>query len=394
MQLEDAFIDSSEALNQRFLMLIQAVSGIRGLTALETDELGEAELLDRVLGVLIQNLDLDRCSIFLLDEDRLHCVAGKDWDEYIHKTDNRLKRRNSHTFRIGEGIIGVTAKTGRLYHCKNCRVDNKYLPVIHSDIDKNVGSLICTPIMFGKELIGVLNISHPEPNFFHTWQEHVVAIHANILGQMLHNHRLLSNIRQEVTQRTKDLEDALWTSENIKSQYETLSLVDDLTQLHNRRYFFSEAPRMLSHCMRYSEPFSLLLLDLDNFKEINDTHGHDAGDRVLTDIGHILKQQTRAGDVVARLGGEEFVFALPNTGINGARKFAERIRKKVEELTWFLDETSFAVTISIGITEAEDRIESADVTIKTLLKESDLALYECKDLGRNQVTVFAEMNKR
>lgn len=392
MNVEEALLNSSEILSQRFLMLIQAASGIRELTALKTDDLNEPELLDRLLNVLIENLDLDRCSIFLLDEDRLNCAAGKDWDEYIHQSGRKITRP-AHTFRIGEGIMGKAAETGRVYHCKNCRSDNHYLPVISSDSENNSGSLICAPIMAGKELLGILNISHPEPNFFHAWQEHIVAIHANILAQMLHNHRLMHDVKLEVDKRTRELEEALCESEILKNEFKELSLVDELTQLNNRRYFFTEIPRIISNCMRYSEPFSLLLLDLDNFKQINDTHGHVSGDQVLKDVGNILGQQIRTGDLVARIGGEEFVFALPCTNLNGARKFADRIREKVAELTWYLDDSSFQVTISIGISEMNERDMDIDLLTHELLGESDQALYACKSLGKNQVSTYSELDK-
>lgn len=389
MNIEEALLDSSEVLSQRFLMLIQAASGIRELTALETDNLDESELLDRLLRVLIENLDLDRCSIFLLDGDQLNCAAGKDWDEYIHQS-TRTITSSTHTFRIGDGIMGLAAETGRVYHCKNCRSDNHYLPVIHSDSDNNSGSLICAPIMVGRELLGILNISHPEPNFFHAWQEHIVAIHANILAQMLHNHRLMHHMHLEVDKRTRELKEALCESENLKNEFQELSLVDELTQLHNRRFFFNEIPRVISNCIRYSEPFTLLLLDLDNFKQINDTHGHESGDQVLKDVGNILSKQIRTGDIVARIGGEEFVFALPCTTINGARKFADRIREMVAELTWYLDESSFQVTLSIGISEMGEREMDIEQLIHELLDESDRALYMCKELGKNQVSIFSE----
>ncbi|MFQ5661134.1 MAG: diguanylate cyclase [Gammaproteobacteria bacterium] len=391
MNMEKALAETSETFSQRFLMLIQAVSGIRGLTALEMDGLEESQLLDEILSVLIQNLDIDKCSIFLLEEERLRCAAGKNWDHYIQQAVN--KQRQSHTFRIGEGIMGMVAQNRRIYHCKNGRQDGHFLPVIHSDMDKSPGSLICAPIMLGKKVLGVLNVSHPDPDFFHSWQEHIVDIHANILAQMLHNHRLMNNMRHEVKKRTKELENALQLSENLKSQFEVLSLVDDLTQLHNRRYFFEEVPRLLGHAMRHSEPFSMLLLDLDSFKQINDTHGHESGDHVLKDVGQLLNKETRTGDIVARLGGEEFAFVLPSTDTQGASKFAERIRRSVAELTWYYDKSNFNITMSIGITGLNNRKCEADIILQEMLKESDQALYQCKRQGKNQVTVFSKLEK-
>lgn len=390
MLSKDLLSNSSDSISQRFLMLVQSVSGIRGLTTLDSHETSEEELLDKVLSVLIQNLDMDKCSIFLFNEDReLECVAAKCWDEQLNLSRLQVERY-SHKFKPGEGIIGITAKTRKIYHCHDCRADSKFLPVIHPDVDKDIGSLICAPIMAGAELLGVLNISHPHKHFFHSWQEHATAIYANVLGQMLHNNRLMLNMKSEVEKRTFELKNALEETLKLKARFEELAVIDDLTQLHNRRYFFSEASSALSLVMRQQSSFSLLLLDLDNFKSINDSYGHEYGDIVLKDIGALLKKQTRTGDVVARLGGEEFAFALPNTDLDGAQLFAERIRDRVEQLSWSKNEKHFGVTMSIGITELNKRDNEPEKIINTLYTEADQALYSCKGQGRNRVIVFSE----
>ncbi|MCZ6525270.1 MAG: sensor domain-containing diguanylate cyclase [Gammaproteobacteria bacterium] len=388
--INEALIASSNTLSQRFLMLVQAMSGVRSLTSLETEGLQETDLLGRVLDILIQDVDLDRCSIFLLEGNRLYCAVAKSWEDHQQQT-RKPPDKQSYIFEIGEGAMGIAAKNRRIYHCHNCKEDKNFLPNLHLHSEKNTGSLICTPIMLGDELLGVLNISHPDTNFFHAWQEHVLNIHANILAQMLHSHRLVNDMREQVNKRTRQLENALRESEELKSTFEELSLIDELTRLYNRRYFFMEVPRVLSHCIRHEESFSLLLLDLDNFKLINDTHGHSAGDQVLKDVGILLKNQTRTGDVVVRMGGEEFIFILSNTHMKGAKVFAERIRTLVAELTWYGDHTSFDVTMSIGITERNNRTGDEDLIIRELLREADHALYECKDLGKNQTKLFADL---
>lgn len=389
---EDLVTHSAEVLGQRFLMLIQALSGIRGLTSLEVNNMEEFELLDQVLSVLIQNLDMDRCSVFLLEGDRLCCAAGKDWNDYVQRDQNKI-RCQYHTFKIGEGAIGLAAKNRRLYHSHNCKADDNFVPIINSNASKNSGSLICAPIMIGQELMGVLNISHPQPDFFHAWQEHVVVIHANLLAQLLYNHRMMKNIRDEVKKRTRELETALAEAEDLKLQYETLSFEDELTKLHNRRYFFVEACRALSEAMRYSHPLSMLLLDVDNFKQINDHYGHDSGDKVLKDIGSLLKGQVRGGDIVARIGGEEFVFILTNTGINGANKCAQRVREAIADMSWYDKDERFKITISIGISTLNNRHDKTEDMLAKLLKESDKALYQCKTSGRDNVVIFAEEEK-
>ena len=388
MLLEEALFKTSDTISQRFLMLVQSISGIRGLTSVDTTQMTEQDLLDKVLSVLIENLDMDKCSIFLLEEDKLRCSAAKSWDEQLNLTRLQVER-HTHTFNLGEGIIGIAAKTKKIYHCNDCKADKNYLPIIHPHADRDVGSLVCIPIMAGNELLGVLNISHPHIDFFHSWQEHALAVHANVLGQMLHNNRLMRDMKAEVDKQTVELRDALQETLKLKARFEELAVIDDLTQLHNRRYFFSEASTALSLAIRQKSSFSILLLDLDNFKSINDSYGHEYGDRVLKDIGKLLAKQTRAGDVVARLGGEEFAFALPNTDLGGAQQFAERIRQNVEELSWSKKGTKFNVTMSIGITELGSREGEIEWLMNELYSEADRALYSCKGRGRNQVIIFS-----
>ena len=352
--MDETLLNTSESFSERFLLLIQAVSSIRAFTSQDIEGLTEIEMLDQLLFSLIQNLDLERCSIFLLEGDKLNCATGKDWDEYIHKVMKNPNRR-SHSFHLGQGVMGIAAEKGTVYHCKNCRLDTNYLPVINSEKELNVGSLISAPIMVGKECLGVLNVSHPEPNFFHLWQEHILAIHANILGQSLKNHRLLNIMQDEVDKRTEQLQIALLESETLKDQFENLSYVDDLTLLYNRRFLFTSGPQLLELSLEHNQPFSLLLLDIDNFKSINDTYSHDFGDKVLYKISMLLKEISRHGDIVSRIGGEEFAFVLPNTDMESAKELAEAIRYKIESIEWQNNDISFVVTTSIGISILSDR---------------------------------------
>ena len=147
--MESALIQTSETLSHRFLMLIQALSGISGLTTLDIEELSETKLLDHVMDVLIQNLDLDKCSIFLLEGEELYCAIGRGWDEYTGDC-KKDPNRQFHTFRLGEGAVGIAARNKRLYHCHNCRLDKNYIPIINSNANRNSGSLISAPIMMGR----------------------------------------------------------------------------------------------------------------------------------------------------------------------------------------------------------------------------------------------------
>lgn len=389
---EQSMMQSSESLNERFLLLIQAVSGVRAFTSQETDNLTEAQLLDQLLYSLMQNLDLESCSIFLLEGGRLRCAAGKNWDEYINKTDIN-PNRNSHTFQVGQGVMGIAAEQGQVYHCQDCSLDENFLPIVNKDNVAATGSLISTPIMVGKECLGVLNVSHPDANFFHLWQEHILAILANILGRTLKRFRLMNTMHDQVSRRTEELQIALNESEILKQQFKTLSFVDHLTQLCNRRALFTKCPALLTKTIENDKPFSLLLLDVDNFKSINDIYGHEIGDVVLVEVSKLLKEASRAEDIVARIGGEEVAFVLPDTSLDVAVDLAEKIRSRIEALV--IDESSpeLVVTVSLGISATTEMKGGPVQTFSKMLRQADLALYACKDTGRNRCLTYEEIDK-
>lgn len=154
------------------------------------------------------------------------------------------------------------------------------------------------------------------------------------------------------------------------------AMTDALTQLYNKAYFLEALKNEVARSRRSQRPISLLMFDIDNFKEFNDANGHIEGDRLLAGLGALVKQNVRAIDVPARYGGEEFAVILPETGHDSAFAFAERIRSIVAE--------KCAATVSIGIATCLN----ASVSPESLLKESDRALYAAKRNGKNQSRAF------
>ncbi|WP_156922814.1 GGDEF domain-containing protein [Desulfitobacterium metallireducens] len=154
---------------------------------------------------------------------------------------------------------------------------------------------------------------------------------------------------------------------------------DALTGLYNRRYFNYKLDDEISRIKRTQSVFSLILIDIDNFKKVNDTNGHLMGDEILKKLSCILKQSMRSIDIVARWGGEEFAIILPETDLNGARTFAERLRKTVEKYDFGLQ-----VTISLGIVSTCD-----DLTLDELLTQADEALYTAKE-KKNKVVAYSK----
>lgn len=155
---------------------------------------------------------------------------------------------------------------------------------------------------------------------------------------------------------------------------------DELTDLFNRRYFNAEAKRQISAWRRFRNPLSLIMLDIDHFKEINDVHGHAAGDQVLIRLATVLRKQTRDIDTICRYGGEEFVILLPFTELRGAVSKAEQIRNAVaiQQLRWEGRHIRFKV--SLGVAE----LANSAWDVETLVATADQALYRAKHEGRNR----------
>lgn len=171
---------------------------------------------------------------------------------------------------------------------------------------------------------------------------------------------------------------------NIESAYHDeiyrLTTVDGLTQVYNRRYFEEALDREISRCNRYRRDLTLALLDIDRFKQINDTFGHLAGDHVLKQLAGAVKEKIRREDVFARYGGEEFALLLPEVDGQGAAKMAEKVRKLVEVHPFTYEGQRIAVTVSLGLASL-----SPDQSGPDLLRVADARLYLAKSAGRNRV---------
>ena len=172
--------------------------------------------------------------------------------------------------------------------------------------------------------------------------------------------------------------------ENVR-QSVTLSMVDPLTGLYNRRYFSTHGRALVEEAAGRGRALSLMVLDLDYFKKVNDTWGHDVGDEVLREVAQRLKQQVRRLDVICRIGGEEFVVLLPGADLRVAEQVAERLRRAIAEKPISVScdgqQQQLNMTTSIGLAS----YERLDDTLESLLKRADEALYQAKQAGRNRV---------
>src|SRR5690349_6468627 len=169
--------------------------------------------------------------------------------------------------------------------------------------------------------------------------------------------------------------------DQAEQKLQILSHTDELTQTYHRRYFMQSGEQEFKRAQRYGEIFSIALLDLDNFKEINDSHGHLIGDDVLRRFCYLLKQEIRQTDIFARYGGDEFVFLFPQTNRQQALAWAERLYEKYEVTPPAFEGMRVLLTFSIGMATFDATINDLD----DLLKKADHALYRAKDGGGNKL---------
>ncbi len=173
----------------------------------------------------------------------------------------------------------------------------------------------------------------------------------------------------------------------IKKLFER-AVRDHLTNLYNRYFLEEEGKREIERAKRYRYPVSVIMFDLDDFKRVNDTYGHQEGDKVLVKFAKILRSRIRSTDIPVRYGGEEFLVLLPNTTYREAVLVAERIRKVMEEVTFRFGTEEMRITVSAGVASCEPE----DCSLDTLIYRADKAMYRAKREGKNRVAVYSLLN--
>lgn len=190
----------------------------------------------------------------------------------------------------------------------------------------------------------------------------------------------------ELAEQTRLLDQAMDQAVDLEES----SQRDGLTGLYNRKFFDEQITQEMLRARRYNWQLTLAMLDIDNFKTINDTHGHAAGDVVLRALAARLQAMLRASDTLCRYGGEEFALILPHIGQENSRFLLDRLRKAIEgNVIELEDGTKISVTVSVGLSELQEGLTAGE-----LLRHADEALYASKDAGRNRVTCYGNRNSK
>jgi diguanylate cyclase (GGDEF)-like protein len=241
-----------------------------------------------------------------------------------------------------------------------------------------VFAVLCTALMM---YLGAFEKLHSFTRPFEPYEFDEIAVFLPsffAIGFILYSLRRTEELKSEIIRRRK-VENKLQKSEK---RYKELSITDDLTQLYNSRYFYSKLEEEINRSARYKHPLSLLLIDIDDFKIVNDRYGHLEGDNFLSMTGKIIKACLRITDSAYRYGGEEFTIILPGIGFEAAVNAAERIRKQIstQEFLTSTNET-VKITVSVGACQFEPGEE-----IRDFVKRVDKAMYVAKQEGKNRVS--------
>lgn len=367
--------------------LLNSLSAIKSLSEVDCEIADEKTMIRESLAILIQNQDMERCSFFMLDsEGMLTNVTGLSVAELEDMAEASSKTLR---FRLGEGIIGRAAADEEIQYCRDCSLDERFASF--GDRASMPGCVVCAPVFTLQHvLIGVLNISHPIAEYFTNWHLRLLELYANLMGQLITNRRLFQQMESQIAQRTLELEKLVEETRLLKDHYASMSMLDQLTGLHNRRYFYDQVNLAIAQHQRYSHPFCLLVIDVDHFKSINDTYGHQVGDQVLIGVANSLKSMVRGSDILVRFGGEEFVIIFANTCNQNGKLLAERIRQEVKQLTWDVGSKIVTLTLSIGVYCADNKQLDLDkpMDIDQIIHFADTACYLAKTGGRDRVEIY------
>ncbi|HLO50971.1 MAG TPA: diguanylate cyclase [Kamptonema sp.] len=224
-----------------------------------------------------------------------------------------------------------------------------------------------------------LTASHAQEHLIQAFEKGAV----DYITKPFNTPELLARVRThlELKYTREQLKKALHEQAQLTKELENLANTDPLTGVWNRRYLLTLCEREINRVSRYKHSFSVLMLDLDRFKQINDIYGHSGGDEVLIVLTKVVEDSLRKVDFWGRFGGEEFVVILPETNLESAVDVAERIRKTLEQTVIMIQEKQVQITVSIGVSNYKLEDEKIDVA----LQRADKALYQAKNQGRNRV---------
>ena len=310
------------------------------------------DLLESILEKVLEVIRTGVGGIFLVDRetDELVLTAHRGFTDSFTSQVARMK--------IGRGFAGRAALSGKPVMVSNMSADMRFDPVVLQS--EGLQSLCSMPIMAKEKILGVVCVGSRDTRDFRERDVRLLDAIATQIGVAIENAQLYE----------KTVE---------------IAFTDELTGLYNRRYLMEQIEREFARALRRRAPLSLIMIDMDGLKTINDRFGHQHGSACLKQLGVIIKRNIRASDVAARLGGDEFMILAPDTDSAEAAEVGERLRGETKSYRVEIDGWEVGMSISVGI--ASYPVHASDTD--ELLKQSDNAMYEAKRAGKNQISVAA-----
>ncbi len=343
-----------EKTNQQLEKSVKELSMLYEVGQMISSTLEPDELYNIMLDV-VKTLGFHEFALLVFEDESKKLVVKS---AYGFKDNQKIKEL---MFDLGEGISGKVAEKREPVYIKDTSKDHSYLHYKGEKMEE--GSFFSIPLISHERLMGVMNFTRPGIDSFSTNEIRLLNSLANQIAIAMENTRLYA--------KTKEL-----------------SVTDELTHIYNRRHFQNMLQMEWRRAKRFSRNISLLMVDVDHFKNYNDTHGHLEGDQVLKKIAQILADHVREVDTVARYGGEEFSIILTHTAAEDALHVAQKLCGLVEQHPFYSESNKIdtQVTVSIGVATYPDDASN----MEDLINHADIALYRAKNLGRNRVISYAE----
>ena len=360
---------SEESLRRQFANL----SSLYQMTA----TLGRSSEIEDVytaaLDSLQNTLAVDRVSILLFDTDGV--MRFKAWrglsDAYLKTVEGHSPWRQD-------------AQDPQPVLVPDVYLDPNLKSLQSVFVEAGIGALAFIPLTYQGNLLGKFMVYHNEKHSFSNEEIQLAQTIAYHIGFAIARNQADANLLRAKS----SLEVTHYELQQALAHEQVLARTDGLTELYNRRYFFELAVREFSASIRYQRTLTIIMFDVDGFKQANDTLGHAFGDSILIQIAQVAASQVRDVDILARYGGDEFVILLPQTNTQQAFLIAERIRESVLSARVETDRQSIVVTLSIGVAEIVHNPQ--DRLVEDVIRRADKALYRAKQKGRNTTVIFNE----
>ncbi len=375
-------------LRRQFLDLVDMMSALRRLLREAAQAQTETELLRHAIQGLGEHVRMESCTLFLAEGGEFQPVIR--YGQFGEAAGGMEMNPGIEPFPLDAGLLGEVYARGEAIFRLDCdqSPEDKRLCLLHGGGAGN--ALLSLPLMQGDRVLGVMNILFRYPNQLDAWHHNAFALYADALAQTLSNFRMITDLDAQVDRRTQLLRKSLDEAQSLRRRFERLSSIDEMTGLYNRRHFFERARVEVSRCQRQQGTLSLVLLDIDHFKQINDTWGHTVGDQVLVAVADALRRATREQDLAARVGGEEFVILLPDTPVEGVTPVLERLRQGMASLSIVQASGMQPLRASAGVTQMQPAMLQMppEEVVDQLYLQADRAMYYCKTHGRDCWKVY------